>query len=607
MNQAVDTPFASWHALVQTSDDASFHDAWLHRLIDGAPGAVEAVLVWNDGPRGGFAPVAIHPHGQPCSAAMAMACERVLDMRLPFSGRLQDRVVHAQPIVLGEAVLGVVALGYAGSQLPPGAREWTGWGLGWLLMRHLRAERAQAQQGPEALAQLLDLIMAVVEEPRAVAAVQALVTEAAMRLGCDRVSVGFGASVLIKFEALSHSADVVRRIDLIRAIEAAMNEAAEQGVGLRWPAQAPQGDHTAQFVSLREHERLAREFGSGTVLSVPFAIDDRRQGVFVFEWTAEQPPEALCEQAQAMAPVLGRVLLDKRLSDRPLWERLKDAWRDEVEKVMGPRHAMRKVLLSSVVGAVALFAVIDGEHRVSAEASLEGAVRRQITAPFDGFVATASARAGQTVKEDEVLATLDDRDMRLETRRWESQQEQFTRQTQDAEAQSNLAQIQIAMAQTRQAQAQRELSAAQLARARVLAPFAGVVVSGDLSQSLGSAVRKGQTLFEIAPLDHYRIVLEVPESDFAWVRVGQRGELVLTALTGEVLPFTVSLVTPVALAKNGHNVFRVEATLDRTLPRLRPGMEGVAKVTIGQRRLIWIWTHGLWDWLRLQAWTWLGL
>jgi hypothetical protein len=35
---------------------------------------------------------------------------------------------------------------------------------------------------------------------------------------------------------------------------------------------------------------------------------------------------------------------------------------------------------------------------------------------------------------------------------------------------------------------------------------------------------------------------------------------------------------------------------------LRPGMEGVAKIDIGRRRLIWIWTHSLFDWLRV--WTW---
>ena len=36
-----------------------------------------------------------------------------------------------------------------------------------------------------------------------------------------------------------------------------------------------------------------------------------------------------------------------------------------------------------------------------------------------------------------------------------------------------------------------------------------------------------------------------------------------------------------------------------------PGVEGVAKVVVGERRLIWIWTHEAVEWLRLKLWAWL--
>jgi len=260
-----------------------------------------------------------------------------------------------------------------------------------------------------------------------------------------------------------------------------------------------------------------------------------------------------------------------------------------------------------VLALVAFFTFAKGEYRISANATLEGSVRRAVVAPFDGFVAEAGARAGQEVRAGELLARLDDRDLQLETQRWNSQEEQYRRQARDAEAQSNLAQIQIALAQTRQAAAQRELSEAQLTRSRVTAPFDALVVSGDLSQHLGGAVRKGQTLFELAPLEGYRIVFEVEESDIARIEQGQSGELVVTALPDARFPFVVSLVTPVATAREGRNFFRVEATVEAPSAQLRPGMEGIGKIRIDERRLIWIWTHRMFDWLRLQAWIWLGL
>ena len=33
-------------------------------------------------------------------------------------------------------------------------------------------------------------------------------------------------------------------------------------------------------------------------------------------------------------------------------------------------------------------------------------------------------------------------------------------------------------------------------------------------------------------------------------------------------------------------------------------MEGIGKIDIGERKLIWIWSHKLIDWFRLLAWTW---
>jgi len=131
------------------------------------------------------------------------------------------------------------------------------------------------------------------------------------------------------------------------------------------------------------------------------------------------------------------------------------------------------------------------------------------------------------------------------------------------------------------------------------------VVSGDLRQLIGTPVEQGKVLFEIAPLDAFRVVLQVDEREIAQLAQGQQGELVLSGIPGERFKFTVKQVTPVAVAQEGHNFFRVEAQMDGGLHRLRPGMEGVGKVKAGRQSLIWIWTHSLVDWLKLSLWTWL--
>ena len=67
----------------------------------------------------------------------------------------------------------------------------------------------------------------------------------------------------------------------------------------------------------------------------------------------------------------------------------------------------------------------------------------------------------------------------------------------------------------------------------------------------------------------------------------------------------LSKITPVTVAEEGRNTFRVEAQLSELGLQLRPGMEGVAKIEAGRRSIMWIWTHAVVDWLRLAAWKYL--
>ena len=112
--------------------------------------------------------------------------------------------------------------------------------------------------------------------------------------------------------------------------------------------------------------------------------------------------------------------------------------------------------------------------------------------------------------------------------------------------------------------------------------------------------------FEIAPLDSYRVALEVDESQIGDIAIGQKGRLVVTSLPDEVFPLAVNKITPVAKAHDGHNFFRVEARSNDAASQLRPGMRGAAKIDVDGRRLVWIWTQSFIDWVALFAWRWFG-
>ncbi len=253
-----------------------------------------------------------------------------------------------------------------------------------------------------------------------------------------------------------------------------------------------------------------------------------------------------------------------------------------------------------------LLLLLPAPFRVSADSALEGSVQRAAAAPFAGFIAGSTIRPGTVVQAGTVLATLDDRDLKLDRLRWASERDRLDQRYRAALATHDRAEMSLVGAQLRQAEAQLALTEYKLARTNIVAPISGVVVSGDLSQVIGAPVEEGKVLFEVAPLEGYRVALRVEEKDIRYVRVGQKGAFAPTGLAGGTIPIVVTRLTAVATADEGNNYFRVEARVDGKPPHaLRPGMEGVAKVTVGRESRLWIWTRGMRDWLRLFAWKWL--
>src|SRR5690606_3450734 len=158
-----------------------------------------------------------------------------------------------------------------------------------------------------------------------------------------------------------------------------------------------------------------------------------------------------------------------------------------------------------------------------------------------------------------------------------SEVRQLDRQYRQALAQHERAEMNLYGAQLAQAEAQLRLIEFKLQRVNIAAPISGVLVSGDVSQLVGSPVEEGEVLFEVAPLNDFRVALQFEEGYISYLEAGQTGHFAPTGLTERTVPFTVTELTSVTANQDGKNVFRVEAELAPEAPAtLRPGMEGIA-------------------------------
>lgn len=518
----------------------------------------------------------------------------------------------AAPLVIGERVVGIIAMEVA--RRPDASKCTTTELLQWGSRQRATLELLQwgthmleplVQQhndgASEHLVTALELVALCLEHTRFQAAATTVATELATRLSCNRVSIGFLRGHRVQVRAMSHNARSGSKTNLMRDIEAAMEEAIDQDSAVVFPA----GTEQAALIT-HAHAELAERHNNAAVCTVPLIDDNQFIGALTLERATDQPFDnqtvELCTQ---FAALIGPALELKRCDDRWIFSKLYASLRSQASKLVGPRHTGMKLAAVLLVTLLGFMFVANGDYRVTAKAALEGSIQRVIVAPIDGFIADSSVRAGDLVQTGQLMGELDDKDLKLEQQKWTSQKEQYTREYRNAMASHDRAQVAILSAQMDQARAELKLVEEQLARMRVVAPFDGVVVSGDLSQSLGSPVGRGDILFEVAPLDSYRLILRVEENGVQDLAVGQEGQLRLSGLPGETLPFTVERITPVSETDSEANFFRVEARLLETHELLRPGMEGVAKVAIGERKLIWVWTHKLIDWLHLWLWSWL--
>jgi hypothetical protein len=405
----------------------------------------------------------------------------------------------------------------------------------------------------------------------------------------------------VQVAAVSHTARFDRRANLTRAVEAAMNESVDQEA----PVLYPPAEDLAPRVT-RAHEALVEISGSPRVASFPIVVGERVVGAATLEHADEQgltPSDR--ELVGAALSFVGPLLDAERREDRWIGAKALDALREQLAKVFGPSHVAAKLSATTVLLLVLFLALAKGDFRVSADTVLEARILRAATAPFAGYLAEAPARAGDLVAEGDLLARVDDRELLLEQARHGSELAQLREQYRQAMSERDAPQVEILSARIEQVSAQVDLVSDQLERTRIVAPFDGIVVSGDLSQRIGAPMERGELLFDVAPLDSYRVVLLVEERDIDEIALGQHGSVAFFAFPQDRFELEVEKITPVSEAGEGQNRFRVEARLTGDSSPLRPGLEGVAKVEVDQRRLLWIWTREAIDWVRLGLWRWL--
>lgn len=457
----------------------------------------------------------------------------------------------------------------------------------------------QIQQGGfKRLQQTMEILSAINREDKFAGAAMAFCNEVASQWQCERVSIGFLKQRYVQLKAMSHTEDFSKKMKVIQDIESAMEECLDQDIEILSPA-----PNDSTYIS-RSTDELSKRYGPLAVLSLPLRRGDEVAAVLILERPADkcfsldeiETVRLTCELCTARLVNLYR-------SDRWIGASIADKTRNLMAGLLGPKHTWAKVVTILCFGAILFLIFAKGQFRPKAPFILEATYQQVIPAPFDGYIKNVEVEVSEMVEGgSSVLASLDTAEHRLQLAAAKSEKAGYLKQVAAAMRDSEIAQAQIAQANADKTQAQIDLLQYLISRASIISPISGIVVKGDLKRQIGAPVKTGDVLFEVCPLESLRAELMIPEEEIYYIKVDQEGSLATASYPGQRIKFVVERINPMAEVVNQRNVFKVRVRLLQRHPWMRPGMEGVARVSVGKRRYVWIWTRKIVNWIRMKLW-----
>lgn len=422
-----------------------------------------------------------------------------------------------------------------------------------------------------------------------------------VKFGLEQVALAVVAGHSLRILSISGFDDFNPRSPGIVGIRSAMEECLDLGQLL--VAQNDGAGTETLSTGHALHRRWHQAARGAAVASLPLRTGERVAAILSLRHVSGQvfSRETLEKIGAAAEPFVAAMEMLQR-AQRSVLVHVRDAGRDAVRELLAPRRWTRKLALAAGLGALSWFLFGSLAHEVAVTCVVAPAQVRHLAMPYPGVLASANVLAGDSVRAGQVLAQLDRRSLDLQAAALLAEVNALEQERVRAAAAATPAEAQLATARQQLAQARLALVENQIEQSIIRAPFDGLVIAGDLRPLVGSLLPQGAPLVEVAPERAWQLQLEVPEASADDVRAGAPVRFALESRPEQVFAARLSHLKPSAELRRRQNVFVAEADFELPAAWLRPGMEGLARISAGRRAVWWVWFHQVDDYMRLHYW-----
>lgn len=224
------------------------------------------------------------------------------------------------------------------------------------------------------------------------------------------------------------------------------------------------------------------------------------------------------------------------------------------------------------------------QETLHALGTVEADERIKVTAEIDIIARELPFEEGRLVRKGQVLAILNDSELRAEAGRAEALRDQarLTFERFDQLSREKIASSQDrdnARAALQVAEANLKLAQARLEKTRIVAPFPGIV--GSRLVSPGTFLRAGDVITELARIEQVKVVFAVPEKYLADLRRGAGVTVTTVVFPGKKFEGAVNVVDP--MLDPATRSARLTAVIPNPAGELRPGMSADVSAVLAER------------------------
>ena len=469
--------------------------------------------------------------------------------------------------------------------------------LGWLMFHLSRQALAEARVKAQIHEQALLICAEMLDAERPTEARQILASLLARHLKADRVVLVRRGLFGLRIESISGESKFDRKSQLNDLTRQVAHEAQLRRAPISWRRDAPE---KASLMG-----RLGEMHGDAVIDAVPLtdALGNITE-VVVLHWSdGVHVPDI---DAWSVVWTLARpILVEKDRAARGFVMRNLLASQTALKRLLGPRAFKLKLITAALLAAVLLTGFVQVENTLRADVVIDDPDLRVISAPIDGFVEEVFVIPGNRVGVGQPLLKLEDDEIRLRIAELEAQRARHVARA--ALARSNRDRAEAAVAEAEQAETEARLSLVrrELEQTVISARAAGIVLEGDLRQRLGARVAFGEELMRIAPHQGVEVRLSVRNRDGDRLDTGLQGRVRLEAAPDVPLTVQVMRLQPRAETIDGELRFVAFGELAAGAPEIENGMQGAARLDLGQATIYAVWVRPILETVYMFLWRWL--